>query len=174
MKGEERILKAFERNAKALSLRPTLGQGTATTRVRLKEGYLCEAEDGNWSLQVDMSEKSGGSGSAPDPGVYGRTALGSCLVLTYAAWAAKLDIEVSSIEVEVQADYDSNGFHGLGEAPAGYRQVRYVVTVESDASDKEIQRFLDTSDEHCAYLDVFSRAMDVHREVEIVKPARRD
>lgn len=116
MKGEERILQVFERNAKAHSLRPTLGQGTATTRVRLAEGYLCEAQDGSWSLKVDMSEKSGGTGSAPDPGVYGRTALGSCSTITYAAWAAKLGIQVSSLEVEVQTDYDSDGFHGLGEA----------------------------------------------------------
>src|SRR5438067_10948322 len=95
----EQLKHTFERNAKALALRPSAGQGTAVTRVRLREGLTCDVEDGGWKLTVDMSAKSGGDGRGPDPGVYGRTALGSCLAIGYALWGAKAGIVFSRLEV---------------------------------------------------------------------------
>src|SRR3990167_2464843 len=93
----EQIKTTFERNARAVSLRPAAARGTATTRVTLREGLTCDVQDGAWQLAVDMPQKSGGDGSAPDPGVYGRTALGSCLAIGYAMWA------VSSVARTVSA-----------------------------------------------------------------------
>ena len=121
MQHTEQIKVAFERNAKAISLRPSVGLGTASTRVRLRENLACDVEDGAWKLTVGASVKSGGDGLAPDPGVYGRTALGSCLAIGYAMWAAKLGVNINSLTVEVQADYDSGASHGVTDAPPGYR-----------------------------------------------------
>src|SRR5688500_167166 len=90
----ERIRLTFERNAKALALRPAFGQGTAVTKVRLVDGLACEIEEGPWKLTADMSEKSGGKNSAPNPGIFGRAALGSCLAMGYAQWAARLGVPI--------------------------------------------------------------------------------
>jgi hypothetical protein len=68
----------LDRNARALELRPSIGQGTARTTARLAEGLRCEVREGPWTLTVDMGEKSGGSGSGPNPGVLGRASLASC------------------------------------------------------------------------------------------------
>lgn len=170
MKGEQKIKTAFERNAKALSLRPALGQGTAVTRVRLKEGLTCEIEDGKWKLTVDMSEKSGGDDRGPNPGVLGRATLGSCLAIGYTVWAAKLGIPLESLEVEVQADYDSRGYHGVDNVTPGYKQIRYIVSIESPAPEDQIIRFLDTADSYSDFLYVFAKPQDVIREVRITKP----
>ena len=97
MDSTDRIRSTFERNKRALELRPAVGQGTARTRARLRDGLHFEIEDGAWKLEVDMSEKSGGSGAAPDPGVYGRTALSSCLGINYATHAAARGLEISSL-----------------------------------------------------------------------------
>ena len=75
----DRIRTAFARNRKAVTLRPSVGQGTAVTRVRVDEGLTCRVQDGAWELTTGMSRKTGGTGEAPDPGVFGRAALGSCL-----------------------------------------------------------------------------------------------
>ena len=87
MTPESTVELAFERNAKALSLRPTLGIGTATTTVRVRDGLTCEIEDGPWKLTADMGEKQGGGNQGPNPGVLGRGALGSCLAMSYVMWA---------------------------------------------------------------------------------------
>lgn len=171
MSAAQRIKTKFERNAKALALRPAVGQGTAVTKVRLTDGLACEIEEGSWRLHSDMSEKHGGMNSAPNPGIIGRAALGSCLITSYALWAAKLGVPLSSIEVEVQADYDARGIYGIDDVPPGYLQIRYVVTIESDAPEEEVRRMVDTSDAHCDYLAVFREPNDVRREVRI--PAER-
>src|SRR3972149_4185870 len=73
----EHLKTALERNIKAIELRPSIGRGTAVTKVRIRDGCTAEIEDGGWKLIADESGKDGGNGEGPDPGVYGRAALGS-------------------------------------------------------------------------------------------------
>ena len=163
----EQIKEVFERSATAMALRPSVGQGTARTRVTLRDGLTCDVEDGAWKLVVDMSQKSGGDARGPDPGVYGRTALGSCLTIGYVLWGAKRGIRFTHLQVEVQGDYDSAGYHGVGDARPGYRQMRYIVTAESDAPEADVIKVLDEADAHSPYLDNFTRTIDVRREVHL-------
>jgi uncharacterized OsmC-like protein len=161
----------LERNAKAVALRPGAGQNTARTTVSLRPGLECEVVEGPWRLTIAMGEKSGGTGAGPNPGVLGRGALGSCLALGYAMWATRLQVPLDSLEVEVEADYDSRGELGVSdEVPPGYTQVRYTVTVESSAPEAEVRRLIDTADRYSPYRDVFARAHDVRRTLRISAP----
>jgi uncharacterized OsmC-like protein len=163
------IREALERSAKAVALRPAIGQKTGRTMVRLKPGLECEVTDGPWTLTVGMGPASGGTNAGPGPGTLGRGALGSCLAIGYAMWAARLGVEIEALEVEVQADYDTRGELGVSdEIPPGYTQIRYVVTVTSHAPEEEVRRVVDTADKYSPYRDVFVRANDVRRELKIV------
>ena len=61
MRDMEKIKTAFDRQTRALELRPGIGQGTARTKVRVTDGLTCEAEEGPYRLTVDMNEKWGGN-----------------------------------------------------------------------------------------------------------------
>jgi uncharacterized OsmC-like protein len=162
----EAIRSAAERNARAVALRPSVGQGTAKTLVRLKPGLACEVVEGSWTFTVGMSAKSGGTDAGPNPGVLGRAALGSCLAIGYAMWAARLGVAIDALDVQVEADYDSRGELGVDDAvPPGYTQVRYIVSISSPASAEEVRALVDTADKYSPYLDVFTRAHDVRREL---------
>lgn len=172
MEGDDKIKSALERNAQAVSLRPAVGQGTAVTKVRLKPGLECAAEEGPWRLTVAMTEKYGGTNAGPNPGVYGRTALGSCLAIGYGMWAARLGVPIDALEVEVQADYDVRGELGVSDdVLPGYSAMRYVVRVESSAPEADILRVLDTADRYSSYRDDFMRAVPLAREVQITARA---
>jgi uncharacterized OsmC-like protein len=169
---DDHIREALERNARAVTLKPSIATHTGRTTVRLKPGLECEVEDGRWKLTVGMGPNSGGSDAGPSPGTLGRGALGSCLAIGYAMWAARLRVPLNSVQVEVQADYDSRGELGVADdVPPGYSQVRYIVTIGSAASEADIQRVIDTADKYSPYRDVFSRANDLRRELRIVQPA---
>ena len=156
----------LERNAKAVSLRPSVGQFTGHTHVKLNQGLACEITDGAWKLTVGVGEKSGGTNAGPSPGVLGRGALGSCLALGYAMWASRLGVVIDSIEVDVEADYDARGELGISDdIPPGYSEVRYTVAVSSPASEEDVRRVIDTADRYSPYRDVFARATDLRREV---------
>lgn len=166
MKDPASIRVAIERNVKAVSLRPSVGQGTAKTMARLRPGLECEVIDGAWRLTVAMTEKYGGTNAGPNPGVLGRGALASCLAIGYAMWAARMNVPVQSLEVEVQADYDVRGELGVADdVPPGYIAVRYVVDVQSPAPAADVQRVLDTADRFSSWADVFTRGIPLAREV---------
>ena len=166
-----RLREILERNAKAVSLRPSAGQNTATTRVALRPGLECEIEEGAWKLTAAMSAKSGGTNAGPNPGVLGRAALGSCLAFGYAMWAARLGVPIDALEVVVEADYDSRGELGVADdVPPGYLQVRYRVNVTSPAPEEDVRRLVETADRYSPYRDVFARAHDMRRELVITAP----
>ncbi len=166
----EKIKLAVERSTKALSLKPSLGLGTGVSKTRIKNGLTCEIEEGSWNFLADMPESIGGNAKGPTPGVYGRAALGSCLAIGYMMMAAKMNIPVSSLEVVVQADYDDGALLGTSDVAPGYTEVRYTVTIESEAAEKDILKMIDDADHHSPYLDVFSRGQNCKREVHIVSP----
>ena len=163
----EHIKAVLDRNAKALELRPSVGQGTAVTRVRLTEGLACHIEEGAWQLTADMSEKSGGAGTGPNPGMLGRASLGSCLAIGYAMWAARRGVPIRSLEVEVQADYDTRAEYGIDGPRPGYRQVRCIVNVESDAPEEDVRRVLDEANAASSYLHIWQDPQDVSIDIRV-------
>ena len=165
------IKRAFERNAQAVKLRPAIGKLTGRTKVSLHDGTSCEIDAGVWKFICDTSESSGGTNEGPDPGPFGRGALGACLAIGYRTHAAIAGIDLGKIEVEVEADYDAAGYYGNSDVPPGYLAVRCSVTVESRASEEEIRKVLDTAERFSPWLDNFRRGLDVQRNLRVASPA---
>ncbi len=161
----------MERNIRAMRLRPAIARGTATTTVRIRSGLTCDIEDGGWTLVADEAAGDGGAGLGPDPGVLTRAGLGSCLAIGYALWAARYDIELDSVEVVVEADYDARGMYGVDEAVSpGWTAVRYTATVSSPAPADQLRELLDEANRHSSVLDIISRAIPVAGTVRLAEP----
>ena len=170
MKSQEKIKEAINRSTKALSLKPSLGLGTGISKAKIIDGLTCEVTEGNQKLISDMPNSVGGNAAGPTPGVYGRAALGSCLAIGYMMKASAMNIKIDSLEVEVQADYDDGALFGTSNAHPGYLEVRYTISIESDAPESEILKMLDIADKQSPYLDVFSRQQKCTRNVQIISP----
>lgn len=171
---QQHIRNTLERNVKAVTLRPAVGKGTAVTKVRLRDGLACDIQEGPWTLVAGMTEKYGGANEGPNPGVYGRAALGSCLAIGYAMWAARLNVPIESLDIEIHADYDVRGELGVAdEVRPGYSQIRYVVRVSSPASEAEIQHWLDTADKYSSWLDNIENAVPVIAERHVTTTTER-
>ena len=168
MANQKSIKRSFERQAKAVGLRPSLGQRTVVSRTRLIDGLKCEIEEGPWKLTADLAKEGGGEEQGPTPGVLGRGAFGSCLAIGYALWASKFEVPISNIEVEVHTDVDERGRFGFhDEINPGYQRVRYIVRIESTAPERDVMRVIDMADRHSPYFDNFARALDISRDVQI-------
>jgi uncharacterized OsmC-like protein len=164
-----RVKNAFERNGRALELRPSVGQITATTKARIVEGVHCEVSEGRWTTTIDASEKSGGSGAGPDPGFVVRSALAACLAMGYVMWAAHLDVPIWNVEVDVHADFDVRGQHGVEGIPAGYTEIRYEVRLSSSAPEADVQRVADAADRASMVGDVFARPHRLVRTLTVTR-----
>ena len=162
------IREIAERNVKILTLKPSRGHLTGVTKARIVDGVRCEIEEGPWKLAADMPVKAGGEDTAPTPGMLGRAALASCLAIGITTWAARMDIPIDALEVEVQADFDARGELGVGDGiPPGYQAVRYLVSIDSPAPPKALADLLETAERHSPYLDVFSRALSMARVLRL-------
>lgn len=165
---------ALERNVKAVTLRPSVGQGTAVTRVHLRDGLACDITEGPWALTAGMTEKYGGTNAGPNPGVLGRAALGACLALGYGMWAARLGVPITALDVEIQADYDVRG--ELGAEPSvrpGYQAMRYVVSITSPAPEDEVRHMVEMADRHSSWRDVIANPVPLTRDLRILAPEPR-
>jgi uncharacterized OsmC-like protein len=155
------IRKIADRHVELLARRPDRGMLTCRTRARSAGGLRCEIEEGPWRIAADMPAKVGGDETAPTPGVLGRAALASCLVISIGTWSARLGIPVGAVEVEVETDFDARGELGMGQVESGYSDVRCRIALESPAARSEIDRLLDVVQRHSPYLNVFGRAIPV-------------
>ncbi len=163
----------MERNKKALMLRPNIGQGTATTTVRIRDGLTADIEDGQWKLVGDEGPGDGGNGLGPDPGVFTRAGLGSCLAMGYVMWAAVFDVPLDSVEVTVEADYDATGMYGIDDGVApGWSAVRYATKISSPAPEERVRELIDYADRHSSVLDIIRRAIPVSGETKISATAK--
>lgn len=156
------LKEAIDRGITNLKENPGLGRGTATTRVTLRSGVTCDIEDGRWTLVGDEGESDGGAGLGPDPGVFVRAGLGSCLAMGYAMWAAHLDVPIDSVEVTVEADYDASGGYGIDDTVSpGWGAVRYSAEIASSAPPEKVRELVGYADRHSSVLDIIRRAIPV-------------
>ncbi len=101
-----------------------------------------------------------------------RAALGSCMATGYVMWASRLGIAIEGLTVEIEADYDVRGELGVGDSVSpAYSEIRCVVTVETDAPEREVCEMLRIADESSSYLEMFRQPVRVVRETWFASPA---
>ncbi|HUS44393.1 MAG TPA: OsmC family protein [Ilumatobacteraceae bacterium] len=166
-----RISDALDRLESAVTKHPSLGRDTGRSISTITDGLRCTSEEGAFRFETDLPDTMGGNGSGPAPGVLGRAALGSCLAMGYQMRAARLGVDMNSLSVEIEADFDAIGMLSIGStARPGYSEVRCHVTVVSSAPEADILRVLDEGDLLSPYRDVFSAPTPITRTVSIELP----
>ena len=167
---DEEIKEALERNVKAVTLRPAIGQGTAITKATLGDGLSATVREGPHAFGVGMTEKYGGTNEAPNPGTLVRGAMAGCLAIGVKLWAVRWSIPISALEVEVQADYDVRGELGVSaDVHPGYSAVRYAIRVTSPAPEAKVRELLETVVRTSSLVDDLSRAVPTRGEFQITK-----
>ena len=162
------LKKNQERTIAALRRSPSAGRGTRSTTVTASDGLTCEIRDGEFTLTADLAPSLGGGGKGPDSGAFGRGALGSCLVISYLLWAARLDIPVDHVEVVVESDYDMRGRFGLDpELSPGWQRLRYTTYIDSPAPAEKLQELFEIADKHSPLLDDFLRSLPVEGKLTL-------
>jgi uncharacterized OsmC-like protein len=107
------------------------------------------------SFTVDEPAALGGTDTAANPVEYALAALGSCQVITYQFWAAKLGIPLESIKVNVHGDLDLHGFFGFSDTRPGFTDVRVTVDLDGPAGAERYDELKRQVDAHCPVLDLF-------------------
>jgi uncharacterized OsmC-like protein len=90
-------------------------------------------------IAFDEPPTLGGTKTAPNPVEQLLGALGSCLVIGYAANASVAGIELKDLRIELEGNLDLHTFLGLADGNAGFSAIRARVHIESDTNDGAVE-----------------------------------
>lgn len=169
LKNKDEIRAYFNRKLNVFRYTPDFGKDSAITKVRVADGLTCEVSEGDYKFTVDMSKRIGGSERGASPGTFGRTALGSCIAITYMMFASQMEIPIENLEVQLEAEFDNRGMYGVKDVRPGYSEIRYKVDIKSSAPKARIEEMAKRAEAACPYLDVFSTPQKLVRELKISK-----
>ena len=102
------------------------------------------------------------------PGEMLLVAVGTCLVISYSAYAAMQDITLDTIKMKLKGYVDFRGFLGLDEScPMGFEKITYETIIESPESEETLRELVKRAEAHCPVLDSVIYPVDVRGETTI-------
>jgi uncharacterized OsmC-like protein len=167
---DTQIRSTLDRVKQTFTARPGSARGTYHARAEAGPGLSATASEGNWKFDVGMPEAMGGTGGAPTPGVFGRAAFLSCLVISLRMEAISAGLAHARVGVDMEYEMDSCGMFGIGEVTPGFEAIRLTVEVESDAPEGDLRAWLDRTMALSPWMDVFRRPQPVSVELRVVPP----
>ena len=114
---EVNINEAIEKTSRMLAEQPEKAKSkNVPATARLLDGLRCEVTGPNGeTLHTDMPPAMGGAASAPNPGWVLRAAVASCTATVIAMRAARLGIDLTTLEVTIESYSDNRGLLGLDD-----------------------------------------------------------
>jgi uncharacterized OsmC-like protein len=159
----------YERKARALSRRPELARATGVLRLRLQDGLRCELETGDRGLTADLPVGDGGAGGGPQPADLVRAGLGAALAIGYKIWAARLEIPLGCVHIEIGSDHDARGqLLPDSEVAPGWQRLVVDVLIESDAPREDILRLAELAHRRCPLLTMLSSTVEQILRVQVL------
>lgn len=124
----------------AIQDQPTNAKTVWRSTVDWKGGFRSQASSRDFApIPSDEPPGLGGDDTAPNPVEQLLGALGNCLVVGYAANATAAGIELKDLRIELEGDLDLHTFLGLGDGHAGFETITANVSIESDATDAQLE-----------------------------------
>jgi uncharacterized OsmC-like protein len=112
----------------------------------------------------------GGDDDAPCSGDLLLGALAACQEVTLRMVAANMGIEITGLDIDVEADWDARGTLAMGRGfPVGIRTIRCrtTVTIADDELGERAQRLLRSAERYCVVLDTLRTGVDVDAEITV-------
>lgn len=138
--------------AAAIDANPEKARGKyAPATATLTSGLKCRVTGpGGAQLETDMSPAMGGESAAPNPGWYFRASIAACLSTAIAMNAARRGIDLTKLEVTVEADGDNRGILGMdAKVSAGHAVLRTNVVIGAgNATPEQLEDLVRWSEDH--------------------------
>jgi uncharacterized OsmC-like protein len=124
---------------------------TLKARGELDDQHIaCKVETGRALAIAGLHPATGGSGMELCSGDMLLEALVACAGVTLKAVATALEINLTKGIVKAEGDLDFRGTLGVAkDAPVGFRAIRLVFEIESDAPQDKLDTLLKLTERYC-------------------------
>jgi uncharacterized OsmC-like protein len=166
------VREALENISRVITEQPEKARAkNVPATARLLDGLRCEVKGPNGeTVHTDMPPAVGGAASGPAPGWLLRASLASCTATAIAMRAAKLGVNLRTLEVTVESYSDNRGMLGLDETiSAGLSPITVRVKIGAeDASPAQLRELADWGDRHSPIACTMRCSPNYSLEVEVV------
>ena len=116
---------------------------------------------------MDMGESLGGEGLDPSPGFFGRASIIGCVAIGIKLTAARRQVPISAIDVNIETDWDNRGLFGLDGVSAGCQGMRLVIAVHSPAAETEVRAVINEGLKNDPWLITFTQAQSCTTDISV-------
>jgi uncharacterized OsmC-like protein len=138
---------------------------TLKAEGRLGEGVTCKVDTGRALVTAGLHPATGGNGLTACSGDMLLEALVACAGVTLGAVATALGITLRDATLRAEGDLDFRGTLGVAkDAPVGFRDIRLAITLDTDATQDQIDSLLKLTERYCVVYQTLARtpALSVH------------
>ncbi|HEX6575187.1 MAG TPA: OsmC family protein [Gemmatimonadaceae bacterium] len=126
---------------------------------RLGEGVTCRIETGKALVAAGLHPATGGNGLSACSGDMLLEALVACAGVTLNAVATALGLILRDATLEAEGDLDFRGTLGVSkEVPVGFQNIRLKISIDSDATEEQINTLIKLTERYCVVYQTLIRA----------------
>lgn len=169
MSDTQSIKDALERAVRTVTLKPQRGQRVYRNIATVSAGAECHVEEAGRTLTMDVGKAVGGNDAGPSPSMVLRSAMSGCIAIGIKQWAARREVPVEQVQVELETDVDARGQLGVdGCDVPGFEGIRMKISVKSDAPIEVIDEIVTISLRYSPLMDVFLNPQSVEHQVSLI------
>lgn len=115
-----------------------------------------------FNVVCDEPEESGGTNLGMNPVELLLASLGSCMTIAAFYLAPEENIKVNAFSVELEGDYDPDGFMGVNpDVRSGFSEIRITPHISCDAPEDKARTFVELVASRCPVHDTLSHGTSI-------------
>jgi uncharacterized OsmC-like protein len=117
--------------------------------IRLNEQLVKLERADDYTVLCDENHFKAATGKRPSPLQYFIASIGFCMFSQLTRFAARLEVPIEGLEMDLRMTYDLSGRFPLKDLSAATRGLSYVVKIKSPASAERVMRVAQLTDKGC-------------------------
>lgn len=131
---------------------------TLRAQGRIGENVSCRVDTGKGLVVAGLHPATGGSGLEACSGNMLLEALVACAGVTLNVVATAIGIVLRDAMLEAEGDLDFRGTLGVSkDAPVGFQNIRLQITLDTDASQEQLDTLLRLTERYCVVYQTLAR-----------------
>ncbi|MCC7233442.1 MAG: OsmC family protein [Bacteroidia bacterium] len=141
-------------------LQPESAIITLKAEGKIGEGISCKVDTGRALIEAGLHSATGGEGILVCSGDLLLEALVACAGVTLRAVSTSIGVEIKDGGIKAEGDLDFRGTFGVSkEAPVGFKTIRLSFTLETDATEDQINSISKLTERYCVVYQTLAKGV---------------
>lgn len=168
MKEEKRDLKGIvSRRLEFFRKKPEAAIYKPKVSSKHIQGLYTETKVREHLVMSDYGEAAGGTNQAPNPIELLLSAMAACIEAAFYEFAMHEGFTIRSLSVEVEGTLDLRGLFMIDDVAAGFKDVKYVFTIETPDDEGKIRELAEKVIYHCPVVDSLVKPTFISGDIRI-------